>query len=815
MIRITGMNSGLDTDAIIQELVSANSVKKEKLEKEQTKHEWKQTAWVDLNKKIKNFYSTSLSNLRFSSSFNKKKTTSSNSNVATVTAGDSAVNGSQSLIVKSLARSGYLTGGKLSENGSVNRNTTLNTLNSDIASGDTASFSVTVGGKTTQIDLSGASKVGDVISKLQNAGLNASFDQTNQRIFLSVEDSGAANDFKLNANNVSGLKALASLGLLTAEELSKNAGANSELAAMYDEATGALKNTDEANAYVTKKATSYAAVLQNSVPSVDTVQGYYNKIDELKKDWEDNGKVAYDSAVATYGTKEKVEELQTEVKEKLEYLELLEKEAALGADESLSEEDAKKLQEYREKYVDAGDPPSFTKEELNTTKTELETAAKQFASYESLQSAIEAQENNILAAAKNAKILNDYYADAYADKLSAISGATYAEKLDSINLAISEESAKSADEMDADKLKELETQKKMLQTMVDNEAIYSGSVPTDKGVSYDAATEGIQNRAINTVTQEAQAAYEMSDPDKVNAYLSGTNNAVRVLGADAVIELNGAEFTSSSNSFSVNGLTITAKATSNVTGTDVNGDPIYEETQINTENDIDGVYNVIKNFLKGYNDLIKEIDTLYNAESAKDYNPLTPEEKDAMTDDEVEKWEKKIKDALLRHDSDLGDVQTMLKTAMLGSYTINGTKYSLASFGISTQGYFNSADNEKGVYHIDGDASDTVTGGEKDKLKTMIASDPDAVSSFFMQLATDMYDKLQKASQTSTNRTFGNFYDDKVLTKQYSDYKTKISKQQDKLNAMEDKYYREFAAMEKALSQINSTSSYISSMFGM
>ena len=126
-------------------------------------------------------------------------------------------------------------------------------------------------------------------------------------------------------------------------------------------------------------------------------------------------------------------------------------------------------------------------------------------------------------------------------------------------------------------------------------------------------------------------------------YLQGASStAVRVTGQDAVIELNGAEFTSSSNTFSINGLTITAKGLSNVIGTDAEGKPVYEQAQITTQDDVDGIYKMIKNVIKQYNELIKEIDTLYNAASAIGYEPLTSEEKAAMSDDEVEQWEEKL-----------------------------------------------------------------------------------------------------------------------------------------------------------------------------
>ena len=97
----------------------------------------------------------------------------------------------------------------------------------------------------------------------------------------------------------------------------------------------------------------------------------------------------------------------------------------------------------------------------------------------------------------------------------------------------------------------------------------------------------------------------------------------------------------------------------------------------------------------------------------------------------------------------------------------------------------------------------------------MISSDPDAVSKFFNQFANSLYDKMRSASTTLKGvRSYGSFYSDKTMTSQYDDYKSKIAKQEKKVAALEDKYYKMFSRMETAMSKINSTSSYITSMFG-
>ena len=116
----------------------------------------------------------------------------------------------------------------------------------------------------------------------------------------------------------------------------------------------------------------------------------------------------------------------------------------------------------------------------------------------------------------------------------------------------------------------------------------------------------------------------------------GINSGTKIEGKDATIKLNGVEYTNSSNNFSINGLNITVQSTT------VNSGPIT----INTSSDSQGLYDKIKDFITQYNSLINEMTKLYNAPSSKGYDPLTDDEKEQMSDKEVEQWETKIKVSL-------------------------------------------------------------------------------------------------------------------------------------------------------------------------
>ena len=79
---------------------------------------------------------------------------------------------------------------------------------------------------------------------------------------------------------------------------------------------------------------------------------------------------------------------------------------------------------------------------------------------------------------------------------------------------------------------------------------------------------------------------------------------------------------------------------------------------------------------------MKEMNTLYNADSAKGYEPLTSEEKEAMSDDDVKLWEDKIKNSLLRSDSTLNSIMSSMRSAMMSSVQYDGKTYALSSFPV-------------------------------------------------------------------------------------------------------------------------------------
>ena len=710
-IRLSGLASGMDTEALVSALVSSYSLQKDNLVKAQTKHSWKQDSWKAMNKSIYSFYSGKLSAARLSQTYSLKMASISNSVYAKVTASQSAVNGTQTLEVKKLASTGYLTGGVVKgkdENGNdvkVTGSSKLSTMFGSAADG--ASITVSTGGSQKTIELTSDMTVNQFVAKLSESGLNANFDETNQRFFISSKESGASNDFSITAGNAQGLEALKGMGLLTALD----------------------KDSEEYKEY--QKWASYAS-------DPDALE---KEIEKAYKDIEiniaDRAKVyaeKYNNAKAAMDK--------------------------IASDNTVQKDPNLTVEENIQKAIDDG-------------KAEI---ANEFAAY-----AVTDSEGNVTY--DTSKMSEEELAS-YNKKTKAVTDYENQKKLYQDNKSVLDDMSKYVTITDAGK----------------------AVAPADGSAEYNALkakvhAENADNRANIADKFAKKAQYISANFDTLTN--SSSYGAVRIAGADAQIVLNGAVFNSNTNNFSINGLTIQATA---VTGN--------EKVSITTGTDVDAIYDTIKDFIKEYNTLITAIDTAYNAPSAKGYEPLTSEEKEAMSDDEVEKWEKKIKDSILRKDSILGNTSTAMKNAMSMSIEIEGKKYSLASFGIKTQNYFESGTNEKGVLHIDGDKDDSVSAGQDDALREAIANDPELVMEFFSKLSTNLYNDLTKRMASTSMSSMYTIYNDKEMAIEYSEYNTKISDKEDEIAKWEDYYYKKFSRMESAMAALNSQQSSLSGLFG-
>lgn len=272
----------------------------------------------------------------------------------------------------------------------------------------------------------------------------------------------------------------------------------------------------------------------------------------------------------------------------------------------------------------------------------------------------------------------------------------------------------------------------------------------------------------------------------------GENRGTKIIGQEAEIVLDGVTYKSESNSISVNGITVNALAE-----TDKD-----KEISITTIADTKGLYDKIKDFLGKYNDVVNELTSKYNADPAKGMDVLSDDEKKAMGEATAAKYEDKIKDSLLRRDTTLNSIITIMTNSMSRGFTIKGKNYSLSSFGIQTLGILNAAKNEQYAYHINGDKDDEKTETYPDKLMKALTEDPDTVMTFMKKLSEGLYSQLDKKMKSTYLNSAYTIYNDKEMDREYRNYSSLIKTWSDKVDSMEDYYYRKFSRMESSLAKL-------------
>lgn len=281
-------------------------------------------------------------------------------------------------------------------------------------------------------------------------------------------------------------------------------------------------------------------------------------------------------------------------------------------------------------------------------------------------------------------------------------------------------------------------------------------------------------------------------------------------GQNAKVLFNGVAGEYDSNSFTIAGLNITAKAE----GPDV--------STINVTQDTDTVFNKIKSFVDKYNDLITAINSEVSEEKYRDFAPLTEAQKKDMTDEQIKQWEEKAKSGMLANDSILSTSLYKMRQALSSSVSgLAGQLSSLSDIGISSSLVSGTAVSgsymDKGKLYID-----------ENKLKQALSERPDEVMALFTAddknskttekdgIATRLYDQanaifsqiMEKAgASTSVKNTY-------VLGKESLDLDKRISALSTKLADMEDRYYDKFTAMEKYIAQMNARSGSLASLLG-
>ncbi len=276
------------------------------------------------------------------------------------------------------------------------------------------------------------------------------------------------------------------------------------------------------------------------------------------------------------------------------------------------------------------------------------------------------------------------------------------------------------------------------------------------------------------------------------------------------------EYTRSSNTADLDGMTVTFEGTFNVDGTEKGADVTFT-----TKTDTDTVFNAIKSMVDDYNAMVTEIKKAYSdmplqKTNGSKYEPLTSKDEEGMTESEIEAYEEKAKTGILFMDRDLSSLYSALRDAVVSSGADGAY---LRSIGINTS------------YE---DGLTTISLDEK-ALREALETDLDGVANAFnkskengaatdglmtkIQEVTDRYAATTGAVKGILIEKAGSKYAptaalDNTILDQMKELDKQISTWQSKMSDKVDYYTNKFTQLEKLINQMNSQSSALAGLTG-
>ncbi|WP_424766660.1 flagellar filament capping protein FliD [Paenibacillus sp. sgz302251] len=289
-----------------------------------------------------------------------------------------------------------------------------------------------------------------------------------------------------------------------------------------------------------------------------------------------------------------------------------------------------------------------------------------------------------------------------------------------------------------------------------------------------------------------------------------TNNPkIDVKGTSAQVHVNGVKAKYDSNTFSFGGMTFTATQTN---ATAVN---------ISVTQDVDKVVETVKKFVEKYNSLVEEVNKELLEKKERDFQPLTDAEREELSEDEIKKWEERARNGMLANDGMLKSGLNSLRQVFLDSVSglPEGQLQNLADIGISNSNITGTSITgsyaDRGKLYID-----------ETKLKNAITNNPDEVMALFTAdgatesndgIATRLHNKVaelfkQITDKAGTLTTIETNYSMGIESKRLVDQMANLTR---RLERMETRYYQQFTAMEKYISQMNSQSAWLTQQFSL
>jgi flagellar hook-associated protein 2 len=218
-LRISGLASGMDTDAMVQSMMKVERLKVSRYEQSMQIAIWRQEAYTSMNKMFANFILNTrkdmglaktsstgfLSDISYTRLDYIRKVTSSNETAAMVSATSNAVNGSYTITIENLAKGASFSSKKITDS-NFNSYTTVRTEGMDEQEKKYRELSFVINkdttiviskemkkdeeGKYIEVDVTMSDVVNAINAKKEETGITAFYDSLNKRLFMQTTKTG-------------------------------------------------------------------------------------------------------------------------------------------------------------------------------------------------------------------------------------------------------------------------------------------------------------------------------------------------------------------------------------------------------------------------------------------------------------------------------------------------------------------------------------------------------------------------------------------------------------------------------------------------
>lgn len=291
-------------------------------------------------------------------------------------------------------------------------------------------------------------------------------------------------------------------------------------------------------------------------------------------------------------------------------------------------------------------------------------------------------------------------------------------------------------------------------------------------------------------------------------------------GTNAVVDFNDAtDLEFGSNEFTLNNINFNLQSS----------DP-GKDILLTVDYDTDEAVDKIKAFVESYNSLMEYVNNKLSEKRYRDFPPLTDEQKADMKEKQIELWESKAHSGLLKGDPIIRSLELSISMETNGVLTnrvnpgsildpndlVEDNKYrSLSAIGITTGSYAeNSADNGKLII-------------DEDELREALETDADAVMKLFTAtqsqlvdgqaveyntgIACRLYDQINSSIKEVTEKAGveNSIIDNSLISKEIAEVDERIEWMVDRMEALENRYWKQFTAMEKAIQQMTTQGDWL------